>query len=78
MAKYKFEQFGTLEIEPTKIEVVRVLDDVIEKVADVEIALFVGIIEYKTILNGFTYVNTWEDSDVEAWVNLELQNYITN
>jgi hypothetical protein len=78
MAKYKFQGFGTLTIEPTSINVVNVKDRIKEKTADITISLVSGDNTYITTLSGFAYIENWVDEDIEAWVLLKLQDYETN
>ena len=67
----KLENF-TSTIDVTTVIVTSVYDNVQEKIASVDV-LING--KYGTNLNGFTYTKTWEDSDVLAWVNVELEKY---
>jgi len=73
--KYKFEQFGNLEITPTSIELQSVEDNVIEKTASVAILLVSGNTKYGVTFQGFSYAGSWEDDDIEKWVKLELEKF---
>ncbi len=73
--KYKFEQFGNLEITPTSIEVKSVDDNVIEKIASVTILLVSGNTKYGVTFQGFKYLESWEDCDIKKWVQLELEKF---
>lgn len=67
----KLDNFSaTIEIE--SVEITSVNDNVIAKTASVDLVIN-G--KYGTTLNGFTYSTTWEDRDVQEWVNNELKNY---
>lgn len=67
----KLDNFSaTINIE--SVEIVTVNDNVKAKIASVDIVIN-G--KYSTTLNGFTYSNTWEDSDVLTWANNELNKY---
>ena len=74
MATYKFEQFNVEITNPT-IEVKLVNDNIIDKQCSVEILLTTDTAKFGVILDGFTYVDTWEDVDIVNWVNLELKKY---
>lgn len=70
----KLEYFSAL-INVETVELVGVYDITKEKTASVDI-LING--KYGTTLNGFTYLNTWEDNEVLAWANEELKKYQTS
>ncbi len=74
MATYKFEQFK-LEITNPTTEVKLVNDNIIGKQCSVEILLTTDTAKFGVQLDGFTYVDTWEDADVLNWVNEELKKY---
>lgn len=74
---YKFEQFNVEIINPT-VEVVNVIDNINTKVCNVDVLLTTDTAEFGVTLNGFTYVETWDDADVINWVGVELQNYVVN
>lgn len=76
MANYLFEQFGTLEIEPTIIKVIRVIDTLESKTADVDVMLISESANYMVTLNGFTYADGWSDEEVKAWVLTKLNDYL--
>jgi hypothetical protein len=67
----KLENF-TATIDVTSVEVTSVNDNVKSKNASVDV-LING--KYGTNLNGFTYTTSWEDSEVIAWVNKELNKH---
>lgn len=71
---YKFEQFKVEITNPT-IEVKLVNDNIIDKVCSVEILLTTDTAKFGVQLDGFTYVDTWEDADVLNWVSEELKKY---
>ena len=74
---YKFEQFNVEIINPT-VEVVNVIDNINTKTCNVEVLLTTDTAEFGVTLNGFTYLETWDDADVVNWVGIELQNYVVN
>jgi len=79
MEKYTFpEQFGTLEIEPNSIEVLRVNDNIIDEIADVEVILTYGTSKYNVVLYGFKYSETWTNQEALDWALIKLQDYLTN
>lgn len=74
---YKFEQFNVEIVNPT-VEVVNVIDNINTKICNVDILLTTDTAEFGVTLNGFTYLETWDDADIINWVGIELQNYIVN
>lgn len=62
---------ATIDIE--SVEITIVTDNVIAKTASVDIVIN-G--KYGTTLQGFTYTTSWEDSEVLAWANNELNKYV--
>lgn len=71
---YKFEQFN-VEISNPSIEVVNVTDNLQNKTCSVDVLLTTDSAKFGVNLTGFVYSDTWEDSDVEAWVSVELQKH---
>ena len=72
---YKFEQFNVEIVNPT-IEVLSVSDDIKQKTCTISIQLTTNSAKFGVDLNGFTYLETWEDNDIENWVlNVELPKY---
>jgi len=67
----KLENF-TATIDVQNVVVTSVNDNLQNKTASVSI-LINGT--HGGILNGFEYSTTWEDSDVEKWVNFELEKF---
>ena len=68
----KFNNFSaTIDIE--SVEITNVNDNIKAKTASVDLVLN-G--KYGATLNGFTYTTSWEDSEVLAWANNELKNYV--
>lgn len=74
---YKFKQFN-VEITNPVIEVVNVVDNINTKYCNVNINLVTADAEFGVMLEGFTYSETWDDSDVVNWVGIELQKYVVN
>lgn len=74
MATYKFEQFNLEIIDPV-VEIVSVWDNIKTKICSVDITLTTDSASFGVNLQGFTYVDTWHDSDIEAWVSIELLKY---
>ena len=73
---YKFPDFNVEIINPT-ITVVNVSDKIQDKFCVVSILLVdeVGTKFGFTFPNLFTYVDSWEDDDIDDWVSKELINY---
>jgi hypothetical protein len=73
---YKFPDFKVEIINPT-VTVVNVSDKIQDKFCVVSILLVdqVGTKFGFTFPNLFTYVDTWTDNDINAWVSKELINY---
>ena len=71
---YNFEQFKT-EITNPQVEVISVSDNIQVKTCSVEILLTTDSSKFGVSLSGFTYLDTWEDADVIAWVDSELTKY---
>ena len=71
---YIFEQFKTEITNPT-INIVAVNDSITSKTCNIEIVLSTESAKFGVVLNGFSYTSTWEDKDVLAWVNVELEKY---
>lgn len=73
---YKFPDFKVEIINPT-VTVVNVSDKIQDKFCVVSILLVdeVGTKFGFTFPNLFTYVNTWDDNEIEAWVDNELVQY---
>lgn len=71
---YTFSQFAGTISNPT-IEVLNVTDNLSTKTCSVDIKLTTTDGEFGVSLSGFTYSDTWEDADIQAWVNTELVNY---
>lgn len=74
---YKFKQFNVEIINPT-VEVVNVIDNINTKTCNVDVLLTTDTAEFGVTLNGFTYLETWDDADVVNWVGIELQKYVIN
>ena len=71
---YKFEQFNT-EITNPQVEVISVSDNIQAKTCSVEILLTTDTAKFGVTLNGFFYVDSWEDVDIISWVNSELVKF---
>jgi hypothetical protein len=72
--KYRFEQFN-VEIDNPVVTIVNVADAINLKTCSVDVVLFTDSAQFGVNLQGFEYTETWEDSDIEAWVTIELQKY---
>lgn len=73
---YKFPDFKIEIVNPT-VTVVNVSDKIQDKFCVVSI-LLVDEVESKfgfTFPELFTYEQTWDDSDINAWVSKQLVNY---
>ena len=73
---YKFSDFNVEIINPT-ITVVNVSDKIQLKYCVVSILLVdqVGTKFGFTFPDLFTYVNTWDDNEIDAWVSKQLVKY---
>lgn len=72
---YKFNQFNVEIVNPT-IEIIAVNDLLNSKTCNVDILLTTDSAKFGVSLQGFTYVDSWEDADIENWVvNVELPKY---
>lgn len=73
---YKFPDFKIEIVNPT-VTVVNVSDKIQDKFCVVSILLIdeVGTQFGFTFPELFTYVDTWYDSEIEAWVSKQLINY---
>jgi uncharacterized protein YlxP (DUF503 family) len=72
--KYKFPQFKA-EITDPQIAVQSVTDNLKEKTCSVDILLTTETAKFGVNLSGFTYSDTWEDADIYAWVQVELEKF---
>lgn len=77
MAKYKFDTFN-VEIENPEIAEIQVVDNIRAKTASTNVTLHTlnEDVQFIVTFEGFTYVDDWNDQDVEAWVSLQMQNYL--
>lgn len=73
---YKFPDFKVEIVNPT-VTVVNVSDKIQDKFCVISILLVdqVGTQFGFTFPELFIYLDTWEDSDIDAWVSKELINY---
>lgn len=72
---YKLENFSG-EIDAQAIEIRSVNDMVHDKTCDVSIIIIdKNEKKYSFDLFGFTYSDTWEDSEVLEWAQNELKQY---
>jgi hypothetical protein len=76
MATYKFPQFN-LEITDPLINVEKVNDSIMYHTCSVDVVLTTESAVFGVTFVGFTYVDTWDDADIVAWVeNVELPKYL--
>ena len=76
MATYKFPQFNVTITDPS-VEVVNVTDNIGAKTCSASVLLTTDTAEFGVQFDGFTYVDSWEDSDIVDWVNkVELPKYL--
>jgi hypothetical protein len=71
---YAFDQFKTQITDPT-VHIEKVVDNIAEKTCSVEVLLSVESASFSITLDGFTYSDTWEDSDIDKWVKTELEKH---
>ena len=75
MATFQFEQFNVEIANPT-IQIQQVNDALTSKTCTVDILLTTDSAKFGVNLQGFIYVDSWEDADIENWVvNVELPKY---
>lgn len=74
---YKFENWNVEIINPT-VEVVNVIDSINLKSCSVAIRLVAENAIFGVTLDGFTYDITWDDDEIKAWVEIELEKYEVN
>jgi len=76
MATYKFTQFN-VEITDPLINVEKVNDSIMYHTCSVDVVLTTESAVFGVTFVGFTYVDTWDDADIVAWVeNVELPKYL--
>jgi len=76
MATYKFPQFN-VEITDPLINVEKVNDSIMYHTCSVDVVLTTESAVFGVTFVGFTYVDTWDDADILAWVeNVELPKYL--
>jgi len=74
MATYKFPQFN-VEIVNPRIEVLVIHDTIAKRTCSVDVLLTTDTANFGLSLDGFTYVNDWNDEEVELWTLVELSKY---
>ena len=76
MATYSFPQFN-VEITDPIVNIERVNDSILYKSCTVDVVLTTPSAVFGVNFQGFTYDTTWDDADIEAWVNdVELPKYL--
>ena len=76
MATYKFPQFN-VEITDPIVNIERVNDSILYQSCTVDVVLTTPSAVFGVNFQGFTYDTTWDDADIEAWVNnVELPKYL--
>jgi hypothetical protein len=73
IGKYKFDEVGEKEFINPDFIIREVYDNIITKNCSVG----VYVEDYGILLDGFTYTDTWVDLDIEAWVDVKLNEYLT-
>jgi len=71
---YKFPQFN-VEIVNPRIEVLVIHDTIAKRTCSVDVLLTTETANFGLSLDGFTYVNGWNDEEVELWTLTELSKY---
>jgi hypothetical protein len=71
---YKFENWNIEIVDPLK-QVVNVIDNIENKTCNVDLLLTTDTAQFGVTLSGFTYDITWDDDEIKAWVEIELQKY---
>ena len=76
MATYSFPQFN-VEITDPIINIERVNDSILYQSCTVDVVLTTPSAVFGVNFQGFIYDTTWDDADIEAWVNdVELPKYL--
>ena len=71
---YKFPQFNVEIVDP-RIEVLVIHDTIAKRTCSVDVLLTTETANFGITLDGFTYVNDWNDEEVELWALTELSKY---
>lgn len=74
---YKFENWNVEIIDPL-FKVVNVIDNINTKTCNVDVLLITDSAKFGVTLNGFTYLETWDDAEVIDWVGVELEKFAIN
>lgn len=74
---YKFDNWNVEIIDPL-YKVVNVIDNINTKTCNVDVLLITDSAKFGVTLNGFTYLETWEDTEVIDWVSTELEKFAIN
>jgi hypothetical protein len=76
MATYSFPQFNVQIVNPTiYINLNTIQDKAIDKLLSVLVVLTTDTAEFGVIAEDMTYVDTWDDDDIPAMVNIWLAQY---
>lgn len=76
MATYSFPQFN-VEITDPIVNIERVNDSILYQSCTVDVVLTTPSAVFGVNFQGFIYDTTWNDADIEAWVNdVELPKYL--
>lgn len=76
MATYSFPQFN-VEITDPIVNIERVNDSILYQSCTVDVVLTTPSAVFGVNFQGFIYDTTWDDADIEAWVNdVELPKYL--
>jgi len=76
MATYSFPQFN-VEITDPIVNIERVNDSILYQSCSVDVVLTTPSAVFGVNFQGFIYDTTWDDADIEAWVNdVELPKYL--
>lgn len=71
--RYKFENFNA-EIEPKEWQIESVTDNY-NNTCTVNIVLISDTAKFGVCLDWFEYSDTWEDADIEAFIETKLKEY---
>ena len=71
---YKFPQFQVEIVDP-RIEVLVIHDTIAKRTCSVDVLLTTETANFGITLDGFTYVNDWNDEEIELWALTELSKY---
>lgn len=70
----ELKEYNAVLIDPI-VKIKKVEDNLEEKTCSIHVNFSGDGYSFSPIFYGFKYTSTWEDKDVLAWVNEELNKY---